>query len=69
MTKRRINGTIEGHSRYGRYYSSLQAEIVDAICGGLCKIHGRYYGHGKQRDCPYCDIEEYFKKPQTIGNT
>ena len=40
------------------------AHIIDAMGGGLCKVHGKYFGHGKYglRDCPFCDIEENHKK-------
>jgi len=40
------------------------ALIVDAIGGGLCPKHGKYFGHGKHglRDCPFCDLEEYYHK-------
>lgn len=53
----RQHGTITGTS-------SIEAHIVDAIGGGLCKKHGKYYGHGSHniRDCPQCDIDEYFKR-------
>ena len=41
-----------------------KARIIDAIGGGLCPIHGEYLGHGKYRlrDCPFCDIEEFYRK-------
>lgn len=41
---------------------SIEGSIVDAMGGGICKIHGKYYGHGQHgiRDCPKCDIEAYF---------
>lgn len=43
---------------------NIDALIIDAIGGGLCKKHGKYFGHGKYglRDCPFCDLEEYYKK-------
>ena len=43
---------------------SCDASIIDAIGGGLCKIHGVYYGHGKHgiKACPLCDIEAHFSK-------
>lgn len=42
---------------------TLDAYIVHSMGGGLCKIHGKYYGYGKHglRACPFCDIDEYFK--------
>ena len=60
MAVKRLNGIITGRS-------SMEAELIDAMGGGLCKIHGKFFGHGKNnlRACPKCDIEEYFKKPQT----
>ena len=56
MAVKRLNGVISGSA-------SMEAEIVDAMGGGLCDIHGKYYGHGKHDllDCPKCDIEQYFK--------
>ena len=44
-----------------RYRKAL---LIDAMGGGLCEIHGEYLGHGKYglRDCPFCDIDEHFKK-------
>ena len=43
---------------------NIEAYIVDAIGGGLCKKHGKYYGHGSYglRACPLCDIDEHYKK-------
>jgi len=43
------------------------ARIVDAIGGGLCPIHGEYLGTGKYglRACPYCDIDEFWKRQMT----
>jgi len=43
-----------------------KALLVDAVGGGLCPKHGEFIGHGKYwlRDCPYCDIEEHFKKEE-----
>ena len=40
------------------------ALLIDAGGGGLCPIHGEYFGQGKYgiRDCPFCDIKEHFKK-------
>jgi hypothetical protein len=39
------------------------ALIVDAIGGGLCKKHGKYFGHGRHElaDCPFCDIDLFFR--------
>lgn len=64
MAQTRFNGVISGSSRRDK-----KALIVDAMGGGLCKIHGGYYGHGKHglRDCPYCDIDEYYKELKTKG--
>lgn len=64
MTRTRNNGVISGSSRRDK-----QALIVDAMGGGLCKTHGGYYGHGKHglRDCPYCDIDEFYKKSKAKG--
>jgi len=44
----------------------LKARIIDAIGGGLCPKHGEYLGHGRHglRDCPFCDIDEFFKQSQ-----
>ena len=44
----------------------IRARLVDAIGGGLCPIHGEYIGYGKYglRSCPYCDIEEFYRKPK-----
>lgn len=44
-----------------RYRKAL---LIDAMGGGLCEKHGEYLGHGKYqlKDCPFCDIEEHFKK-------
>jgi len=41
-----------------------RALLVDAMGGGLCPKHGEYLGHGKHglRDCPFCDIDEHFRK-------
>lgn len=62
MARTRLHGTISG-------FAGTTAHLIDAMGGGLCKTHGGYYGHGKHglRDCPYCDIEEYYKKSQTKG--
>lgn len=40
-----------------------KAMLVDAMGGGLCPKHGEYLGHGQHglRDCPFCDIDEYFR--------
>jgi len=57
MARTRLNNVINGTA-------SIEAHIIDAIGGGLCKIHGKYYGHGLHglRDCPKCDINEFYKK-------
>lgn len=56
MARRRHNNVITGSV-------SVEAHLLDAIGGGLCKMHGKYYGYGKYnlRDCPYCDLDECFK--------
>jgi len=61
MGRTRLNGTITGNA-------GITAHIIDAMGGGLCDIHGSYYGHGKHglKDCPFCDIEtKYPSKSQT----
>ena len=57
MTRKRHAGVISGSV-------STEAALIDAIGGGLCKTHGRYYGYGKHglKACPFCDIEEYYQK-------
>jgi len=41
----------------------IKAKTIDAMGGGLCPKHGKYYGHGKYglRACPYCDVDEFYK--------
>ena len=57
MSKQRSKGTLLDNA-------GIRAHIIDAMGGGLCKIHGPYYGHGKYdlKDCPFCDIEEYYQR-------
>ena len=56
LARTRHNGVISG-------WSSIDAHIVDAMGGGLCSKHGKYFGHGKHglRDCPICDRELYYQ--------
>ena len=53
---------MRGEPKFSKTYR--RALILDAMGGGLCRAHGEYFGHGKYglRDCPFCDIEEYFRK-------
>lgn len=55
MARQRLNGTISGNA-------GVTAHIIDAIGGGVCSIHGNYFGHGKHgvKDCPRCDIDCYY---------
>ena len=57
MTVRRLNGVISGSA-------GIEGDLLDAIGGGICKTHGKYYGSGKYhlRTCPFCDIEEHFRR-------
>lgn len=57
MMERRLHGVIFGSV-------GIEAEIVDAIGGGLCKKHGKYLGIGRHglKACPFCDVDEYYKK-------
>lgn len=59
MSRQRQNGVITGNA-------GIDAHLIDAMGGGLCEIHGKYFGHGKYglRDCPFCDIDEHFKQSQ-----
>lgn len=43
---------------------NIKAHIVDAIGGGICPKHGEFFGHGRYglRACPFCDIDEYYKR-------
>lgn len=43
---------------------NIKAYIVDAIGGGVCKIHGEFLGQGRHglRACPYCDIDEFYRR-------
>jgi len=63
MGRTRSNGTITGHA-------GVVAHIIDAIGGGMCKIHGNYYGHGKYglKDCPFCDINAKYSPKNTLSN-
>jgi hypothetical protein len=56
MTKERTPLSMSKRNR--------DALIIDAIGGGLCEKHGKYFGHGKHglRACPFCDLEEYYQK-------
>ena len=40
------------------------ASIIDARGGGLCKIHGTYFGFGRHglKLCPLCDIEAFYSQ-------
>lgn len=59
MARRRHANVITGSV-------SIEASLLDAIGGGVCEIHGKYFGEGKHglRSCPLCDIDEYFAKEQ-----
>lgn len=47
-----------------------KALLIDAIGGGLCDKHGEYFGYGKYglKDCPFCDIDEYFERLREAHN-
>ncbi len=51
-----------GEPKFNKRYRT--ALLIDAMGGGLCKLHGEYFGHGKYQlmDCPVCDIEAHFKQ-------
>jgi len=50
--------------------SSIDAHIIDAIGGGVCPIHGKYYGLGKHglRACPFCDITAYYTNKKGVSD-
>ena len=53
---------------HGNTKRNRKALLVDAMGGGICKIHGEFLGSGKHhlRACPFCDIEEYYRKSKEI---
>ena len=57
MVVKRNHGVISGSA-------GIEADLIDTMGGGLCEKHGKFYGNGKHglRACPFCDIDEYFKK-------
>jgi len=57
MARQRLNGVITGRT-------SIEASMVDAMGGGLCDIHGKFFGYGVHglRACRKCDIEEHHKQ-------
>ncbi len=56
---------LDGTYSLGKKNRRLQkALLIDAVGGGICKVHGEYLGIGKHhlRACPFCDIDEYYKR-------
>lgn len=56
MARSRSNGLITGNA-------GVTAHLIDAIGGGLCLIHGKYFGHSKYglKSCPRCDLDAYYQ--------
>ena len=57
----------KGEPKFNKRYRT--ALLIDAMGGGLCEIHGEYFGHGKYQlmDCPFCDIEAHFKQQKNTN--
>jgi len=50
---------------------TIKAHLIDAIGGGVCKIHGEYIGLGKHglKSCPFCDIEAFYAQEKQTKRT